>query len=161
MSRPALVRRAFELLEGVGANDAIAYAVELEHEVHVTHLGCPYEYRLAMLDVLSKLAANAEWLAANVPPTRFLETNWRVKCTGLRVTAAEQEAAHRSAEFRALLRQNVDSVRANTKEGTEIVKCNKCGSKDVSILLRQTRSADEGMSSFATCQGCGSRWKLG
>ncbi len=161
MSRRAIVARAYEVLVGVDPDQALRYAVECEHEIHIAHLGNRYEYRLAMVDTLSKLAANGRWLVENVPASQLGAKHWRTKCTGLEVMATEETAASRARDFRDLLRQNVDSVRANTKEGTETVRCNKCGSRDVSILLRQTRSADEGMSSFATCQGCGSRWKLG
>lgn len=143
----------------VGPENA-RYAVDVEHEIHVANISDPYEYRLAMYDALSKLQANGEWLVKNVPASKIPTTSWRTKCTGLKVMAIETETAAQAAAFRDLLRQNVDSVRANTKTGTETVKCNKCGSTNVSILLRQTRSADEGMSSFATCQECGSRWKL-
>jgi DNA-directed RNA polymerase subunit M/transcription elongation factor TFIIS len=139
---------------------ALDYAVRLEHEVYIDHIGDVYEYELAMYDGLSKLQANGPWIRANLTPEEMPAASWRQKSTGLEVMAIETETTGRAAAFRALLRQNVESVKASTREGTETVKCNKCGSIDVSILLRQTRSADEGMSSFATCQNCGSRWKL-
>lgn len=136
------------------------YAVACEFSIYMEHIHDPYEYSLAMHDALSKLQSNGPWLVANVPPGDLSRSTWRLKCTGLEVMQKEMETAERAANFRSLLRQNVESVKASTKEGADTVKCNKCGSADVSILLRQTRSADEGMSSFATCQNCGSRWKL-
>lgn len=36
--------------------------------------------------------------------------------------------------------------------------CYACGSTDIEIVRRQIRSADEGMSSFMTCRGCGNKW---
>lgn len=36
--------------------------------------------------------------------------------------------------------------------------CRKCKSHNLSVEMRQTRSADEGMTAFITCQQCGHRW---
>lgn len=42
---------------------------------------------------------------------------------------------------------------------SELFECRKCGSKNVSYYQLQTRSADEPMTNFCTCQSCGARWK--
>lgn len=39
-------------------------------------------------------------------------------------------------------------------------KCGKCGSKKTDYYQLQTRSADEPMTTYVTCHGCGSRWKF-
>ena len=41
------------------------------------------------------------------------------------------------------------------------IKCRKCASTDVDTDAKQLRSADEPMTVFASCNGCGSRWTLG
>ena len=38
--------------------------------------------------------------------------------------------------------------------------CRKCKSKDCSYYQMQTRSADEPMTTFVTCENCGNRWKF-
>lgn len=38
--------------------------------------------------------------------------------------------------------------------------CRKCKSKDCSYYQMQTRSADEPMTTFITCENCGNRWKF-
>jgi DNA-directed RNA polymerase subunit M/transcription elongation factor TFIIS len=38
-------------------------------------------------------------------------------------------------------------------------KCGKCKSKKTTYYQMQTRSADEPMTTFVTCTGCGNRWK--
>lgn len=40
-----------------------------------------------------------------------------------------------------------------------IFKCNKCKSKKTTYYQLQTRSADEPMTTYVTCNGCGHRWK--
>ena len=48
------------------------------------------------------------------------------------------------------------------KDGTEsssVLQCRRCGSKDVSVEQKQTRSADEAMTLFICCLACNARWK--
>jgi DNA-directed RNA polymerase subunit M/transcription elongation factor TFIIS len=40
------------------------------------------------------------------------------------------------------------------------VKCGRCKTTDVSFSFLQTRSADEGTTTFCECLQCGSRWKM-
>ena len=42
---------------------------------------------------------------------------------------------------------------------TVLFKCGKCKSARTTFYLLQTRSADEPMTAFITCLGCGYRWK--
>jgi len=38
-------------------------------------------------------------------------------------------------------------------------KCGKCKSRKTTFYLLQTRSADEPMTVYVTCLGCGHKWK--
>ena len=38
------------------------------------------------------------------------------------------------------------------------MRCFKCGSIDLLVEMHQTRAADEGMTQFVTCKGCGHKW---
>lgn len=38
-------------------------------------------------------------------------------------------------------------------------KCGRCKGKNVTYYQMQTRSADEPMTTYFTCRGCGTRWK--
>lgn len=42
--------------------------------------------------------------------------------------------------------------------GSSGVRCRKCGSRDLDVVMRQTRAADEGMTAFVTCRACGHGW---
>ena len=41
------------------------------------------------------------------------------------------------------------------------VKCKVCGSDNVNLFTKQTRSADEASSRFYTCLNCGNKWRVG
>lgn len=43
---------------------------------------------------------------------------------------------------------------------TSLVKCSKCGSKNVQWEAKQTRSADEGQTIFLQCRNCHVRWRM-
>uniref|UniRef100_A0A6C0E7N8 TFIIS-type domain-containing protein n=1 Tax=viral metagenome TaxID=1070528 RepID=A0A6C0E7N8_9ZZZZ len=45
--------------------------------------------------------------------------------------------------------------------GSTQYKCGKCGQRDVSIATAQTRSADEGITLFVSCNNCPNEWKMG
>lgn len=40
------------------------------------------------------------------------------------------------------------------------IRCRKCGDNQVAIQQKQTRSADEGMTVFCTCEHCGFQWRM-
>ena len=41
------------------------------------------------------------------------------------------------------------------------VNCKNCGSDNVNMFTKQTRSADEAASRFYTCLNCGNKWRVG
>ena len=47
-----------------------------------------------------------------------------------------------------------DKAKTTVKTSTYL-KCRKCGSRDINVETVQTRSADEGMTTFQTCTNCG------
>ena len=50
--------------------------------------------------------------------------------------------------------------RKSTEENYEgLFKCGKCKSTKTDYYQLQTRSADEPMTTYVTCRGCGHRWK--
>ena len=45
------------------------------------------------------------------------------------------------------------------KNVTDQFKCSKCGQRKCTYYQKQTRSADEPMTTFITCVNCGKNWK--
>ena len=70
-----------------------------------------------------------------------------------------EDASNKTEEKRESLRQGLDaSTRAATGGGA--IVCRKCSGDDVTIQQKQTRSADEGMTIFCTCESCGHKWRM-
>ena len=53
-----------------------------------------------------------------------------------------------------------DPVIHQNDDNDGIFQCRKCKSKKTTYYSLQTRSADEPMTNFITCLGCGNRWKM-
>ena len=66
------------------------------------------------------------------------------------------------ATTRMALREK-DMAREKSKADADdyegLFKCGKCKSTKTSYYQMQTRSADEPMTTYVTCRGCGNRWK--
>ena len=53
----------------------------------------------------------------------------------------------------------MESAKAKEEDYDGQFKCGKCKSVKTTYYQMQTRSADEPMTTFVTCKGCGNRWK--
>ncbi|KAL7665340.1 Transcription elongation factor [[Candida] zeylanoides] len=65
-------------------------------------------------------------------------------------------------EIEKLHRQNLFDAQGATEKRavTDRFTCGKCKHKKVSYYQMQTRSADEPLTTFCTCENCGNRWKF-
>lgn len=78
------------------------------------------------------------------------------------LTAAEMASEERLAENRSLEQQNMlvaQSAAEQTAE-TDAFQCARCKQRKCRYYQKQTRSADEPMTTFVTCTVCGNRWKF-
>lgn len=80
------------------------------------------------------------------------------------VTMTSQELAPEALrkEMETLHQKNLfDAQGAVQKRAvTDRFTCGKCKKKEVSYYQMQTRSADEPLTTFCTCENCGNRWKF-
>jgi DNA-directed RNA polymerase subunit M/transcription elongation factor TFIIS len=53
----------------------------------------------------------------------------------------------------------LEKLRASEQDYDGQFKCGKCKSVKTTYYQMQTRSADEPMTTYVTCKGCGNRWK--
>lgn len=49
---------------------------------------------------------------------------------------------------------------ADNQASTDMFRCGKCGERKCKYYQKQTRSADEPMTTFVTCVNCNNHWKF-
>jgi transcription elongation factor S-II len=69
---------------------------------------------------------------------------------------------HLKKQLEDIKKQNLYNAQGATQERavTDRFTCGKCKEKKVSYYQLQTRSADEPLTTFCTCENCGNRWKF-
>lgn len=69
---------------------------------------------------------------------------------------------HLRKKMEEIARQNLFNAQGATvqRSVTDRFTCGKCKEKKVSYYQLQTRSADEPLTTFCTCEVCGNRWKF-
>jgi len=74
-----------------------------------------------------------------------------------------RERAHNAEQsnlYKRILSQGIEDEDDQNEEGGN--RCKKCkNSRNISIVPRQLRSADEPASLFLTCNACGWQWRIG
>lgn len=76
--------------------------------------------------------------------------------------AKELAPEHLKQKMDEISKQNLFNAQGATIERsvTDRFTCGKCKEKKVSYYQLQTRSADEPLTTFCTCEACGNRWKF-
>lgn len=69
---------------------------------------------------------------------------------------------HIKKQLEDIKKKNLFNAQGATQERavTDRFTCGKCKEKKVSYYQLQTRSADEPLTTFCTCENCGNRWKF-
>ncbi|XP_036388046.1 transcription elongation factor A protein 2-like [Megalops cyprinoides] len=78
------------------------------------------------------------------------------------MTAEEMASAELKEMRQALTKESIREHQLSKVGGTEtdMFICGKCKGKNCTYTQVQTRSADEPMTTFVLCNGCGNRWKF-
>ncbi|XP_052337225.1 transcription elongation factor A protein 2-like isoform X1 [Oncorhynchus keta] len=103
-------------------------------------------------------------LAGNISADRIASMAAEVR-GGWRIAsmAAEEMASAELKEMRKALTKDAIREHQLSKVGgteTDMFQCGKCRGKNCTYTQVQTRSADEPMTTFVLCNGCGNRWKF-
>ena len=72
---------------------------------------------------------------------------------------ASEQLKKKIEEYKEVCINNAQMVTGGGTK-TDLFKCRKCKSNDCSYFQLQTRSADEPMTTYVWCYGCGNRWKV-
>ncbi|CCH60229.1 hypothetical protein TBLA_0C04310 [Henningerozyma blattae CBS 6284] len=111
------------------------------------------KYRVVYSNLISK----------NNPELKFRIVGGDVSPARL-VTCDPKELAPESLkkELEEIAKKNLYNAQGATvqRSVTDRFTCGKCKEKKVSYYQLQTRSADEPLTTFCTCEACGNRWKF-
>ena len=78
----------------------------------------------------------------------------------------KSERQYRQSGSEARLAQTRDrkqrelAVAARDASKGGALRCPACGEDDINVQQKQTRSADEGMTVFCSCESCGRQWRM-
>lgn len=78
------------------------------------------------------------------------------------MSTEDLRSSKQKEEDKAIMKENMNNAMVAQEEFSISAEftCGKCKQKKVSYKQAQTRSADEPMTTFCTCQNCGNRWKF-
>jgi DNA-directed RNA polymerase subunit M/transcription elongation factor TFIIS len=77
---------------------------------------------------------------------------------GTIVEMIEVESASRKKRFEQMLQEKYEMIKDDSVNAT--MKCRRCGSEELCLEQKQTRSADESMTLYISCNKCNNRWTL-
>lgn len=111
------------------------------------------KYRVIYSNVISKNNPDLKVKIANGD----LTPEYLVTCD-----AKDLAPEHLKEKLKEIAAKNLYNAQGPTIERsvTDRFTCGKCKEKKVSYYQLQTRSADEPLTTFCTCEACGNRWKF-
>lgn len=133
-------------------------ATEIESEVfksEYSNVNDNYRNRLRTFTMNLRNKKNPELrarlLSGQITPSSFIK-----------MTPNEMAPEALKKEIEKLHKQNLFDAQGATEKRavTDRFTCGKCKHKKVSYYQMQTRSADEPLTTFCTCENCGNRWKF-
>lgn len=135
-----------------------AYAKMVEETVFSSSTNdAPYIVKIS--DIIANLKRSPS-LTQQMDPTSL----GSAPVESLMINTANHEVHLRIREtykyYKSILLEGEAGVKS-LNNGAEVLRCSHCKSGSyVAIELKQTRSADEGMSVFARCEKCKRRWRM-
>lgn len=135
-------------------------AKEIEQEVHKaenfdTSSNTKYAQRLRSLTSNLRQKNNPE-LRSKINNGDLLPADF------IKMSPKEMAPESLKKELEEIKKKNLFNAQGATQERavTDRFTCGKCKEKKVSYYQLQTRSADEPLTTFCTCENCGNRWKF-
>ncbi|XP_028850303.1 transcription elongation factor A protein 2-like [Denticeps clupeoides] len=140
----------------IGA-DCACLAAEIEHFIFHEFKSADLKYKTRLRSRISNLKdqKNPELrrgvLSGAITPERIAK-----------MSAEEMASDELKGIRQALTKESIREHQLSKVGGTEtdMFVCGKCKGKNCTYNQVQTRSADEPMTTFVVCNGCGNRWKF-
>lgn len=141
----------------VPPGDILACAKAVEQAVYSGEKGTGGSYRTKMRSLYSNLKdqknpqLRQRVVSGDISPERLYK-----------MSPQEMASEDLKKEMKKLEEENLFKARGATEQRaiTDRFTCGKCKQKKVSYYQMQTRSADEPLTTFCTCENCGNRWKF-
>lgn len=129
-------------------------AFQIEEELFSIYGGVTREYKAKFRSLSFNLKKN--------PDLRSSLMEGSLSCQVLcKMTPQEMASEELKKERQKISEYHLEAAKLSNmnQTSTDMFKCGKCGKRETSYYQMQTRSADEPMTTFHTCQNCGNRWK--
>ncbi len=132
-------------------------AVKLEAALFEKHGDAGPKY-LTQFRKLTSAFTNNQELRAQIL-SGMLEPYALVRMQDSELVSAELRTRREEAEKKRIADLSSGVKGSMMKCKTDIFKCGKCKQKECSFYQKQTRSSDEPMTTFITCDLCGHEWR--
>lgn len=140
-------------------NDILKISIDIEKELNKLYNSIDQnkqykeKYRVIYSNIISKNNPNLKFRIVSNEVTPFFLINCDPKELAPESLRKKIEEIHKKNLFNAQGATIERSV-------TDRFQCGKCKERKVSYYQLQTRSADEPLTTFCTCEACGNRWKF-
>lgn len=114
-----------------------------ERNIHDVSGGCPDKYNRVLLQIIGDISTNSVKLSEILSNLKKGCVDWN---------------HHSFGEANAYLDEQDDFIEHPFQVEEGVLEC-KCGSKKVFSFSKQTRSADEPMTTYAECVSCNRKWQ--
>ena len=134
------------------------FATKVEASIFDTHRtdGCAYTHRCTQIVHVLTHGIGVWELA----PLQLVQTKAMDLLQGTMIHKISQQLEGHEEKFKLMLQDRFEDLQKATEGQDDLITCHKCKSSNVIYNMRQTRSADEGMSAFLCCLKCGANWKM-
>ena len=134
----------------------VGHALVIDRSLVAAHPTPPL-YVLGCKRLMFNLASNPA-LHDAVPPEELTFVSDEVMAQGTIVERVQRQEKERHEAYINMLKEKEDAVERTQAES--VIHCRKCASANLNFVQVQTRSADEPMTCFLTCNACGHRWRM-
>ncbi|KAH3687337.1 hypothetical protein WICPIJ_001681 [Wickerhamomyces pijperi] len=125
-------------------------------------------FKVEKFDASSNYTKRMRMLISNIRQKNNPELRYKLSSGDLEagkfvvMTAKDLAPESLKKELEKIKEQNLFNAQGASLERavTDRFTCGKCKEKKVSYYQLQTRSADEPLTTFCTCENCGNRWKF-
>lgn len=152
-----LLYNALVIDSSVSTSEVLAVAKEVEEAVFVGEKGVTSGYRAKIRSLVSNLRDRKN------PNLRKRVVSGEISGKKLYSMSPQEMASDEiKKDIEQFKKENLFNAQAAVQKNavTDRFTCGKCKQKKVSYFQMQTRSADEPLTTFCTCENCGNRWKF-